>query len=772
MGRGPHHGGHEHETGHHDHERKSHVHHGKAAHDPFKPKDHRQEKRTKHDLTADPGRVPTFDPTAAGGGSRRTEVIYEKFLGGQPIEGAAPTGVYGDVSGLFAQNTAAGQSVEMQVFGKGPDVVVGPGDAPVTQASTAGGNNFVMVHGNEYIATSAALGVELPEGGLAHAEHDASEHEDASEEENPDNPDDPDNPDNPDSSDDTDDTDDTDDLPKKWSKKKKGLAALTVVGAGVGAYFLGRELGWWCGSEDKPIGPSLQDRSQTQAPRDKNGDLTTVRLLLLNTDPNTVDDSADIDFSSVEFFADEPSARLPSEVGSSELSVDGGKWTSEVNENETDVFVVFTPDGSSKADPAPVWVRISNIVPLRSNPAKVEIRYQAETAKKAGPGMVPEGVAPKVGDYEVNDHVFNLAFFEDPAPNITQGEAAIDAASLELVDADGNGAAVLNFPAAKWEVQIQDGKARLAFLPGPSFSGMQHVLKYRIYDVDGRPSNIGTITVNFVRTPIFAMVKIGTGKLNAGDVVMADVFGAVVKGTNDINVSSLALKSSIMLPGQNAAVFDEADKVTYSNGETRGYTKMTIPGEGVWEVVEDEGTFKLKFTVEAEDFDEGSIVTFTVVDSEGYESTDGKVHVAEIYAKVAETLGTMFDKPDAEFWADFKAKVIDPSDEEISIGVMASVLDELLIIATQEAREQSQLWSLDKSLAFPSREVRAQIRDGFADPGSKQEIFDQIMALITYDVTQDPPRFRERSYWNRRIRLKTMKDFIVEYFAMIQGFMT
>ncbi|MEM7290463.1 MAG: hypothetical protein AAF412_08885, partial [Pseudomonadota bacterium] len=315
----------------------------------------------------------------------------------------------------------------------------------------------------------------------------------------------------------------------KWAL---GIAGGLTV-AGIIAAIVGIPLGWYGSKtedEEEQTEPRLTDLSQAEFGRDDQGNLTEAARGLRAA--QVVADTVELDYTSVLFYDNLFSAKMENN-GSATLKVKGGVFsarTVQKNGQDSDVEIVFTPDGTSKADPPVVWITIASFDMLRSNAAKVTFTY-VQPQDKSGDGT---GKPPKALDYEIKDKYYLTPFVTDPLAVAEKGSGEIDPKSLVLFDGTDTPVTVLNFGmTSRWEVTDSEDQSKkiLTFYAEPGFDGTNQKIRYGFRDKDLLPSNIGTIKISFLIPPRLSTYEVGILQKSKGNSVTVDVLPTANKGT-------------------------------------------------------------------------------------------------------------------------------------------------------------------------------------------------------------------------------------------------
>ena len=182
------------------------------------------------------------------------------------------------------------------------------------------------------------------------------------------------------------------------------------------------------------------------------------------------------------------------------LSVPGeGTWTVDVVTGA----ITFSPTPGFVDDPTSIEYTVADNNGDVSNIATVTIGYSVPPVANddISTGNTP-GVAvainPLVNDSDPNGSVDPTSVSLDPASIAANGGPA--GATCDLVDASGDCLQVTVPGEGVWTVDPSTGL--ITFTPDPSFSGDPTPIGYDVRDNDGLPSNVATVTIDYLDPPI------------------------------------------------------------------------------------------------------------------------------------------------------------------------------------------------------------------------------------------------------------------------------
>ena len=231
--------------------------------------------------------------------------------------------------------------------------------------------------------------------------------------------------------------------------------------------------------------------------------------------------------------------------------------------------------------------------------------------------------APVATDDNATNQTVGQPVTIDLLGNDTDADGDINASSVELnvsnipnatLSADGKTAVVPG--EGNWTV---DSSGKLTFTPAAGFTGDPTPIGYTVKDNTGLVSNGAKVTIDYAQQPPVATND--EANATVGNKVTIDILandqngsGAIEKGTIDLNASSVG------------GIGDDTDGDGYID-------KVTVPGEGVWEV--NTTTGKLTFTPEPGFTGSPTPIGYTVKDSNGETSSSATVTLHYSPAPVA-----------------------------------------------------------------------------------------------------------------------------------------
>lgn len=205
---------------------------------------------------------------------------------------------------------------------------------------------------------------------------------------------------------------------------------------------------------------------------------------------------------------------------------------------------------------------------------------------------VPENQAPTANNDE-GSAVAPGPVVVDVLANDTDGDSAIDPASLTLLDAEGNAVAEIVIE-GQGTYAVVDGK--VVFTPEADWAGTADSVRYQIADADGDTASAWVFaTVEADATPGDPVPPVAADDSATGPVgepLTIDVLANDTAGDSDIDRDSLTLLDA--------------------EGNASELNEVVVPNVGVWTIVDG----NLVFTPEG-DFTGTASVTYQIADAEG-----------------------------------------------------------------------------------------------------------------------------------------------------------
>ena len=284
-----------------------------------------------------------------------------------------------------------------------------------------------------------------------------------------------------------------------------------------------------------------------------------------------------------------------------------GTWTVDDAGN-----VTFTPEAGFLSNPTPIDYTVDDNDGLTSNVATVTITYL-------------DALNPTAVDDEDLDNQPGSTVTLPITGNDSDPDGVIEASTVDFIpgsvpggvgtdtDGDGDIDQVVVPGEGTWTV---DDAGNVTFVPEAGFGGDPSPLDYTVNDDDGQTSNVATITITYLDSPV-AVDDSSVGN-DAGTSVTLPITG------NDSDPDGVIDATTVdFIPG---SVPGGVGTDTDGDGDI---DQVVVPGEGTW-TVDDGGN--VTFTPEAGFLDDPSPIDYTVMDDDGLSSNPATITVSYVDA--------------------------------------------------------------------------------------------------------------------------------------------
>ena len=453
------------------------------------------------------------------------------------------------------------------------------------------------------------------------------------------------------------------------------------------------------------------------------------------------------------------------------LKVDGeGTWT--VGTGDKWQEITFTPEAGYSGDPSLIYYTVTNESALISNRAAISVIYDD------APALTSRGVF----------------YYRTSRIDVTEILAAGDTVSLYKTK-DEAGVGVKSLPIDKqgtWDVVVDAGITSITYTPIAKATGAAASIShedptpvfYKITTSAGKSSDAGLVEVFYaVRTPIVIddivpdyvpSTQVVNG-VTVGVPYVISVLANEISRDYAINYESFMFHSLVSLPGVTPPTGVKFESKIEVENIVLGYTKITIPGEGVWDTISE--TVKInevdtvitspQFTPEPTFKGVPTMVRYSITDVEANRSNLAVIILNKHIGEIQTAIQAMMALDDVAFWADIKAKLVTPpnlADLEVYYGVI-NVLES----ATWGAMDDVQK-NLADSFAINPNTVRIRTTEydkekaKWANSGDVTKLFELGEDIKT---AQDSVPLV-----NRFVRLRVMRQLSRDYFAQLAAILS